>query len=321
MEGCRSITLQGIAKMVKICPKIHTLDLRGTHFEFGGVTDDMLVTIGSHLPHLRHLRIWNAVITDKGLVEFGSLAPQLEELDIWNARKVSEDGIRAIVKGCPNLRELNLSHLSLLTNSAVQFIASEAKQLEVLNISRTGANRLLEGVDALAKGQLLFFLSFSSSGVCNLKALKLRYYYNMKSEAIVSLAKHLTRLEEIDIGGGNYVDDTAVSALATHCPNMKVLDLWASDVTNEGLEVIGKHCVQLRKLELWDCSVITDTGVKALTESVAAPHLEKLILRGCTLLTGTVDIFGDAFRFELGSCGKAMSQVGEVVISWLQFDH
>jgi F-box/leucine-rich repeat protein 2/20 len=75
-------------------------------------------------------------ISDNGIEAITSICPKLKVFSIyWNVR-VTDAGIRNLVKNCRHITDLNLSGCKSLTDKSMQLVAESYPDLESLNITR-----------------------------------------------------------------------------------------------------------------------------------------------------------------------------------------
>ena len=130
LTWCTSVTDQGIQAVVR-CPKLRIISLRRNR----NITDKSLVSLSHHCPKIQSLDLDTCVrLTDRGIsalsacdglqrlrlarcraitdVSLTSLAKNNSELvsiDLTGVTQITDKGVRALIDGCPQLAEINLT--------------------------------------------------------------------------------------------------------------------------------------------------------------------------------------------------------------------
>jgi hypothetical protein len=102
LTGCRYCPdEETLAGYLKSCPLIEWID-----FSHSGVDDGVLACIAQHCPRLRVLLIWSTQgVTDKGILAVARACPQLVSLNVeLGSRGITDEGMEAVKALCPKLR-------------------------------------------------------------------------------------------------------------------------------------------------------------------------------------------------------------------------
>ena len=210
--------------------------------------------------------------------------PGLTDLDITDCGKVTDAGITAIASACGGLKRLVTVGVNRLTDASLRALAGARCR------------------DTLTELNL--------SGRFQVTNVGLAQYYGVPrigSAGIQALARHCTRLENLNFAGLSHINDIAIAALAQSCPALRVLNISGCEqVTERSLAVLGASCDRLerlnvsgiqrlqddafftmgpslRELNLFKCGAITDEGVVSL--AMRCPGLDNINLRGCGEVT------------------------------------
>jgi len=105
------------------------------------ITDEGIMIVAK-AKHLEVLQIgssrkgceYNGTITDLSLIALGSYAHSLRKLCLENCREVSDQGVGALVHGCPRLRSLALCFCAGLSDSAAIHALEGCSSLKMLHI-------------------------------------------------------------------------------------------------------------------------------------------------------------------------------------------
>lgn len=87
---------------------------------------------------------------------------------------------------------------------------------------------------------------------------------DITDEGVVQLVSRATSLQHLN-AGGTHITDVSAKAMATHCPHLKVLNLWGCrHVTEAGLMALIKGCPQLYSMNVWGMNIAPATELKLL---------------------------------------------------------
>ena len=110
---------------------------------------------------------------------------------------------------------------------------------------------------------------------------------NISSGAFLSLLQNWSSLTEIQLRASQFVDDVVLKAIATHCKQVRILNIsLCTQVTNEGIVSLSR-CSQLFCLNLSSISNVTDEGLVTLSQSPCRHILSELNLAHCAQITDT----------------------------------
>ena len=81
-----------------------------------------------------------------------------------------------------------------------------------------------------------------------------------------------------------HITDTAIVALAEHCPNLQNINLYGcKHITDTAIVALAEHCPILHTIRLNHCNQFTDTAIVALAEH--CPDIHTIDLYGCHKIT------------------------------------
>ncbi|KAL2609192.1 hypothetical protein R1flu_027765 [Riccia fluitans] len=185
-----------------------------------------------------------------------SLAPKFSKVRVCNLRRcpVADVAIAAIGKNLHDLRDLDLTGCTLLTDESLLALATGCTRLEKLNLS--GCIGITDvGLVALAKG----CSSLRQLNLCGCDNAGLDY-------ALVALGAGCSELQYLNVGWCDRITDKGVTAVALGCPDLAVVDLCGCHfITDRSVMVLADHCPRLRALNLYGCQ-ITDLSMYSLAE-------------------------------------------------------
>lgn len=252
-----------------------------------GVKDVSLEHIALHCPNLKKLFLDGCdLITDSSIFTLARNCNSLETVSI-PLRKISEKALTSLVKSNPGVKALYAYSIAV-TENTVKVISRGCPDLEKLIVFEASLeDNQRSYTDALTDKMVRLL----SNGCPKLKELTLRYNQVLVTDkSLSSLAKKCRKLESFvidycDKDGG--ITDFGVCTIAQLCRNLKCLNISNGVITDVSLIVIADHLPCLEDLSL-EFSEITDVGVYALMNR--CEKLSRLIVHNSNSLeTGITD--------------------------------
>lgn len=166
---------------------------------------------------------------------------RLTIVSVRGACRLSDDGLRNLVKSATLLRSINLGQCSLLTSDAVNCIAD--------------------------------FLG------SDLRELYIDECHKIDAMQILPAFKKFRHLEVLSVAEIHTINDQFVNGLVTACgQSLKELNFAnCSRLTDYSLETIGKNCADLCSLNISNLDSLTDLGLEYLANGCRS--IQKLKLR------------------------------------------
>ena len=252
-----------------------------------GVKDESLQHISVHCPNLRNLYLNGCnLITDHGIFALARNCGALETVSI-PLRNISERALSSLVKNNPGVRKLYAYSIAV-TENTVKAISTGCPELEKLIVYEASLEDEQRSYADVLTDQMVRYLA---SGCRKLRKLTLRYNQVLVTDkSLASLAKRCRKLESFvidycDKDGG--ITDFGVCTIAQLCRNLKCLNISNGVITDVSLIVIADHLPCLEDLSL-EFSEITDVGVYALMNR--CEKLARLIVHNSdSMETGITD--------------------------------
>ncbi|GAB2218690.1 hypothetical protein Drorol1_Dr00001917 [Drosera rotundifolia] len=247
LKWCMEVTDLGIELVTKKCLGLRFLDV--SYLE---VTSESLRCIAM-LPALGSLAMVSCpLVDDVGLSFLGSGCPLLKVIDISRCDGISATGICSVVKGHPNLVQLNASHCMVELSSALLQLLKDSKNLNTLIVD--GA-RVLQST-----------LHTIGSGCKSLVEIGLGKCTGLTDSDIRELVPGCTHLKILNLTCCVSITDASIAAIVHSCRKLVCLKLEScSLITEKSLEMIGTYCKLLEELDLTDCVGINDTALGYLS--------------------------------------------------------
>jgi hypothetical protein len=141
-------------------------------------------------------------------------ATQVSTLLLMGCPDVSDDGLN-VLSGCNELKELDLTHCSEISDKALVTISEHCPKLEMLSLTRCG-KITSKGVEKIA------------SQCPMLRYLNLDWCFGVRDNAIQALAFSCPLLETLVLQHC-HIGDSGLKSLAGCCPNLQSLDIRRND--------------------------------------------------------------------------------------------
>jgi hypothetical protein len=128
---CSLLTDEGIEAIVTNCTRLDTIDV-----SFLKITDQSLIAIGRHCPHLKEASFMECTqITDQGIHQLVKGCRHLKSLNILNCHQLTDETLFSLSQQCPQLTDLNISYNSNITEKGVDVIWNGCPQMYILDVS------------------------------------------------------------------------------------------------------------------------------------------------------------------------------------------
>jgi hypothetical protein len=254
------------------------------------------------IPSLTSVILDRCSATDEVIVALGQRCPKLQSLKMFRGNAVTDVGVRAVLQGCPLLRETDVEHaveispklrVELTTRAnfkvidfqkwenvddllleGVLRVSPQLTSLHVQNrcISDAVLAACAEHCPLLETLVLPYCKAATVAGVVKLlrpgnrlRAVKLQHCTHFTDEVVLAVAQHCPLLEEFKCSGSQITNDS-ITNLATRCGKLSWLDITRTCVGDEGVLALAHHCGRLQNLYLGYCPLLTCYGVSAVAE-------------------------------------------------------
>ncbi|TFK22350.1 RNI-like protein [Coprinopsis marcescibilis] len=239
LSGATLVTDAGVSAIVQNCPLLLELDLHQCEL----ITDIAIRDVWLYSNHMRELRLSHCpALTDLAFPSVNSAVnpfpnadpnalpllyvnrtfEQLRLLDLTNCSQITDDAVEGIIAHAPKIRNLVLSKCGFLTDRSVDAICSLGKHLHYLHLGH--ASRITDAsVKSLARSctriryidfancvKLTDMSVFELSALPKLRRIGLVRVTNLTDEAVYSLAERHATLERIHL---SYCDQISVMAV------------------------------------------------------------------------------------------------------------
>ncbi|KAL6072289.1 UV-damaged DNA-binding protein rad7 [Balamuthia mandrillaris] len=243
--------------------------------ELRAVTDEALdLLLDASLKQLSLARC--VLVSNAGLEAIAKRCPNMEDLNLAQLHRPTVDGLLSLLSGCPRLHCLQLAGWQQLDDHTLSQLLAEAQRtghrttLTALTLKNTGITS--KGLSLLAGSNGIVDRSVASGGE--------------KVDDGEASSIPLPNLEVIDLRWLKDWDGETVAAVARQCKKLHSIDVaWCSNIVDDSLlDRLGKAFGErLQHINLEMCFSISDAGVDSLCQY--CPNLKHLRLKNCQHLT------------------------------------
>lgn len=263
-----TLTDRGVTLLARRCPALNHMQVHGA----AALTNSALLELVTRCTNLQHLDVTGCVQISCIGANFGPpdilRRLQLQYLDLTDCSALQDNGLRIIVRNCPQLAYLYLRRCALITDAGFKYIPSFCSGLRELSVSDC-LNITDFGLYELAKlGATLRYLSVAKCDQVSDAGLKV-------------ISKRCYKLRYVNVRGCEAVSDDAITVLARSCTRLRALDIGKCDVSDAGLRALAESCPNLKKLSLRSCDLVTDRGVQCV--SYYCRGLQQLNIQDCQI--------------------------------------
>lgn len=253
---CKQVTDTSLGRIAQHLKNLEVLELGGCC----NITNTGLLLVAWGLRRLRKLCLrscWH--VSDQGIGHLCGLSGEtasgnlaLEYLGLQDCQRLSDEALRHVSVGLPNLRAINLSFCVSITDGGLKHLAKmpELRELNLRscdNISDVGMAYLAEGGSRITTLDVSFCdkigdqaLGHISQGLFNLKSLSLSAC-NISDEGLERIARTLHELDTLNVGQCSKITDRGLNTVADSLNRLTCIDLYGcTKITSAGLEIITK---------------------------------------------------------------------------------
>ncbi|KAF9110363.1 hypothetical protein BGX27_006458 [Mortierella sp. AM989] len=202
------------------------------------------------LPNLESLHIQFPHGTKSNIVlTIAEHATQLKQLDT-DIKDWDTDDMTVLLATCPNLRHITGHNF---TGKVLQAIAA--------------AQPLLDGIGCThPRFDDDEMISFAQQ-FPNLLQLSVSFHQFLTSKALISLAMHCQKIEQLEFHFCLCLQSDGFQAAFRAFNNLRILNLGPSEVHDDDIALVSTHCPNLEVLKLPFCSNITHVSILAIVHS------------------------------------------------------
>ncbi|KAJ0412754.1 hypothetical protein ATCC90586_002384 [Pythium insidiosum] len=182
ITGAR-ISTKFIARLTKVCTKLHTINFSGCF----RLTDDAIEVLLTNCPEIKELNLENCrKLSDITLDHLRKLAPKLQSIDIGGNFNMTVPGITKFIEKHPNHSKFTRVHISghaITDHLAIGYCAVSDDAIIALLTKRDSISRLCLHWNVAITDQLLHFIAANGR---NIQELNLCGVKTITPDAIVT---------------------------------------------------------------------------------------------------------------------------------------
>ncbi|KAI9796926.1 MAG: hypothetical protein M1833_005872 [Piccolia ochrophora] len=263
LRGC--VQLQGGPRAEAVsdaCRNLENVSLEGCRIERSSI--HYLLLRNSRLAHLNLTGL--SAVSNSTCKIIAQNCPQLQLLNVSWCSNMDARGVRKIVDGCSNLKDIRASEIQGFENEDIMLRMFEVNSLERLvlsgcaNFSDKALQCLIEGRD----NERDPITDRAEVPARKLRHLDLSRCQALTDGGLATLADHVPCLEGLQLGGCTELTDAALSDLLPTVPKLSHLDVEElSELTNDTLQLLARSSCKatLEHLSISYCENLGDQGM------------------------------------------------------------
>ncbi len=314
MYDCSKLDSESLQSIATFAPNLEHINLQLC----GMLDNDAMDAWAKKLPKLKSVELYGPFLVRKEAWHrfFEAIGARLESFKIRESPRFDLSCAKAMVKHCPNVRELGLAQIGPLDKTMLQPLESYGDQLTYLDVSDPGVSAPGIPPKSLEDDEVVSLLKAVGKNLTHLDVSKnIDLTDRVITEAIMPHCRQLATLRLIgcekleanvvadmftqwakdDVPGISHLhldrllklDDSLVEPMLTHSgPALVELSLNSVDgITDKGLEILA-NAKNLPVLELLDLSFIRavdDDSLDRICKNL--PSLKKVSVFGCNRIS------------------------------------
>ena len=264
-KGCNKISLVGIRSLALNCQNLEKISFRG--YDIG---DSGLRVIASNLVALKEINLSGCKkVSDRGLSELGHCCRNLKSINLRGCSSINESGHWALceLEHCTKLTEIDLSHCIYLSDVGVVALTKRCPQLERIRINHCNVS-----ARAVIKATLL---------CTNLVELGLAQTCSSWSrEDVTKLLESIkAQIQVLDLSQCQFITAEQVELLC-NCTKIKSLHLQGCNLTDKDIIMIQHELQHLETLNL-SYTLITNEALEKFEQKEGGLGLSNLDVTEC----------------------------------------
>ncbi|KAF2287226.1 hypothetical protein GH714_039387 [Hevea brasiliensis] len=322
IKNCPVVGDQGIASLVSSTHALSKIKLQALN-----ITDVSLAVVGHYGKAVTDLVLTSLPnVSERGFWVLGNGhgLQKLKSFTVTSCRGVTDTGLAAMGKGCPNLRQFCLRKCVFLSdNGLVSFALAAMNCLGVrdLNMELTWSSPCkslrslcIRNCPGFGDGSLALlgklcpqlqhlelsglqgvtdagFIPFLENCEAGLVKVNFSGCVNLSDKVVSAMTQqHGWTLELLNLEGCGKISDASLATIAENCLLLSELDVSNCAISDSGLVVMAhSNQLNLQILSVSGCSMISDKSLSALVKM--GRTLLGLNLQHCnTISTSTVDL-------------------------------
>ncbi|EST06589.1 Leucine-rich repeat, cysteine-containing subtype [Kalmanozyma brasiliensis GHG001] len=314
LYDCSKLTSESLQSIATFAPNLEHINLQLC----GMLDNDAMDVWAQKLPKLKSVELYGPFLVRKEAWHrfFEAVGPRLESFKIRESPRFDLSCAEAMVKHCPNLRELGLAQIGPLDKTMLQPLESYGEQLTYLDVSDPGVSapgippKSLEDDEVVsllkAVGKNLTHLDVSKNidltdrivkeaitPYCRkVKTLRLIGLEKIEAETMAGMfndwvSEGVSGVSHLHLDRMLKLDDSLMEPMLKHSgPELVELSLNSVDgITDKGLEILAnaKNLPVLETLDLSFVRAVDDDSLEKICKNLNS--LKKVFVFGCNRIS------------------------------------
>lgn len=256
----------------------------------------------------------------------------LKTLDLTDCYLIDDEAIHGIATKCPNLTNLTLANCFQVTQRGTSSMKENLRLLE--DVDMTGCYQIDDNsIIHFAEMQSLQFLNLaccdgitwefggSLPTIKNdlIKSMCLRSINSVTDKAVGIIVQMFVGLRILDLSfSSRRLTDASLRYISESpiAPTLFSLNMWSSDITDDGLKILTSSVTSLRALTLSGCSRLTEESMISIIARLKG--LTTLNIWGCSNISGASIHLFLRYYSNLKTFGLSYCDLEDYAISGLE---
>lgn len=248
--------------------QVKIVNLQGCPF----VTDQSLKAFIGHVQNLEELNLGRLMdigphITDAGIQLLIPHCVTLKNLDLSWLDGLTDTAILSVADSCTRLESLDVPNLYQLTNACIARLGSSPSQSTLRNLNLCGCSYIGDAAAFVIAHKFVKIITLNLAG-CD----------RIGPESMVEIVSKL-RLISLNITGLYRLNDKCLIDMSPHVGTIIRLRLGFLRCTDEGVGILVKGLKSVTQFDIRGVSDITDLTVVVICQNMT--NLRVIDLRGC----------------------------------------
>ncbi|KAK7076845.1 hypothetical protein SK128_011555 [Halocaridina rubra] len=338
MRTCLDVLLQ---------PQIQRLDLSGLFFDMrlsGNINLVIRNVVCDRVAYMKNLAVLNMVskCNDEILHIISKNCPNIEEVIVSISDLVTDEGLKALVTGCPKLKKLGIYKCWEVTQEGIAYVLMHAHNLERLQCDQLGSVMISRLRKSNATFKLTHFeqtqtlfepleedIAWVGSVCKNLESASL--FVDDESLAYIP---QLGDIRTLEIETSAVLGDGFSKAVKNLGKTLTTLQLSSDEISQEKLTALGYNCPHLNTLHITTATVegdefllnpgnlfssLTSLHLQVWKEAVISKECIEFFLFWCRklesiVLKAAVEFFTDQY-LEMILAANPLSEAKRLIIA------
>eukprot|EP01032_Pedospumella_encystans_P011424 gene11424-13280_t len=200
------------------------------------LTSSVIIEAVQYCPHLRYFEAPRVFDIDNALSEVIKACPQMLHLDLSHCKHLTDVGIIAVARNVKGLRSIHFTYSKLITNKSLQQLSEHhhitlegfaVYESEELGFSEPTSGVPIEDNQTITNASLSIF----REKCANLRVFDWkRYIYGLSWTPADTVVSQVASADKVTTLTLNLINDATLSAVASNCHQLVMLNMYDSSV-------------------------------------------------------------------------------------------